>query len=174
GTLEARSEGAGKGAEFTLCLPLLEVIADARGVESRAGQCAAGAPAAAPVDAGCKVLVVDDNVDAAAMLAGLLRRHGHQARIANGGQQALTALESFRPEVVLLDIGMPGMNGFEVAQRIRESEAKPRPFIVAVTGWGSAEDEQRSQEAGFDMHLVKPVDEDQVLGVLRSRTECRA
>ena len=173
GTLEAHSKGAGKGAEFTLCLPLLAAIADAPGaVLNPPAQAPAGAPA--PVEAGCRVLVVDDNVDAAAMLASLVRSHGHQARIANGGVQALTALEAFHPEVVLLDIGMPGMNGLEVAQRIRESDPKPRPFIVAVTGWGSAEDEQRSQEAGFDRHLVKPVDEDQVLEVLRARTECGA
>ncbi len=171
GTLEANSEGLGKGAEFTLCLPLLEVIPDAPGVGSHP---TAQEPAAAPAEPACRVLVVDDNVDAAAMLGSLLRRHGHQARIANGGQQALDALESFHPEVVLLDIGMPGMNGLEVAQRMHESGANPRPFIVAVTGWGSAEDKQRSQDAGFDMHLVKPVEESEVLEVLRTRTECGA
>jgi CheY-like chemotaxis protein len=83
-------------------------------------------------------------------------------------------MRSFRPEVVLLDIGMPGMNGLEVARSIRALHATPRPFIVAVTGWGTHEDIQRSLEAGFDLHLVKPVEEEQLLEVLRERAQCRA
>jgi CheY-like chemotaxis protein len=105
-----------------------------------------------------RVLVVDDNVDAAAMLAALIRQLGHEVEIVHDGSAALRAVEGYRPEVILLDIGMPGMNGFEVAQRLRELGRVPRLRIVAVTGWGKPEDRQRSREAGFDMHLIKPVE----------------
>jgi two-component system, sensor histidine kinase len=105
-----------------------------------------------------RVLVVDDNVDAAAMLAALIRQLGHEVEIVHDGSAALRAVEGYRPEVILLDIGMPGMNGFEVAQRLRELRRVPRLRIVAVTGWGKPEDRERSRAAGFDMHLMKPVE----------------
>ena len=151
GTIEARSEGAGKGSEFIIKLPV-----------------EAAKPAAAPeqpkrsangrASVARRVLVVDDNVDAAAMLAALIRQLGHEVEIVHDGSAALRAVEGYRPEVILLDIGMPGMNGFEVAQRLRELGRVPRLRIVAVTGWGKPEDRQRSREAGFDMHLIKPVE----------------
>jgi PAS domain S-box-containing protein len=151
GTIEARSEGAGKGSEFIIKLPV-EAARSAAAPE-QPKRSANGRTSVAR-----RVLVVDDNVDAAAMLAALIRQLGHEVEIVHDGSAALRAVEGYRPEVILLDIGMPGMNGFEVAQRLRELGRVPRLRIVAVTGWGKPEDRQRSREAGFDMHLIKPVE----------------
>jgi CheY-like chemotaxis protein len=104
-----------------------------------------------------RVLVVDDNIDAADTLAMLLRSLGHQTRVAYDGAAALAMADEFSPEVVLLDIGMPGLNGYEVARQLR-SRRQQRIKIVAITGWGTAADRVRSADAGFDVHLVKPVD----------------
>jgi CheY-like chemotaxis protein len=104
------------------------------------------------------VLVVDDNRDAAASLAMMLSLDGHDTRTAQDGLEGLELAEAFRPEVILLDIGMPKLNGYDVCRRIREQPWGKGIFIVAVTGWGQEEDRRRSQEAGFDRHLVKPVD----------------
>ncbi len=151
GTIEARSEGAGKGSEFIIKLPV-EAARPAAALEQPKRSANGRASVAR------RVLVVDDNVDAAAMLAALIRQLGHEVEIVHDGSAALRAVEGYRPEVILLDIGMPGMNGFEVAQRLRELGRVPRLRIVAVTGWGKPEDRQRSREAGFDMHLIKPVE----------------
>jgi CheY-like chemotaxis protein len=88
----------------------------------------------------------------------------------HSGAEALHAFEGFRPEIVLLDLGMPGMNGLEVARRLRQRNRTPRPLIVAVTGWGKPEDETLSREAGFDLHMVKPVEELDVLKILRTHS----
>jgi PAS domain S-box-containing protein len=151
GTIEAQSEGAGKGSEFIIKLPV-EAARPAAAPEQPKP------PASGRASVARRVLVVDDNVDAAAMLAALIRQLGHQVEIVHDGSAALRAVEGYRPEVILLDIGMPGMNGFEVAQRLRELGRVPRLRLVAVTGWGKPEDRQRSREAGFDMHLIKPVE----------------
>ncbi|MBC7803706.1 MAG: PAS domain S-box protein, partial [Candidatus Parcubacteria bacterium] len=152
GSIEARSAGLGKGSEFIVRLPL------APGARAVAAE-----PASEPKEDGRavqsrRILVVDDNVDAAAMLSELLRLLGHEVLTVHGGMEALQAAEGFRPEVIMLDIGMPGMTGYEVARRLRERKRSPEPLIVAVTGWGKAEDEMRGREAGFDLHLVKPVE----------------
>ena len=105
-----------------------------------------------------RVLVVDDNFDAAATLDRLLRSLGHDTRFTTDGAQAIEMAGDFRPDVVLLDIGMPGMDGYEVAKRLRAQEAERRLKIVAVTGWGQEANHARSHDAGFDLHLVKPVD----------------
>jgi CheY-like chemotaxis protein len=107
---------------------------------------------------GLRVLVVDDNRDSADSLALWLELAGHDVRTAYGGPEALDAAEAFLPAVVLLDIGMPGMNGYDVALRLREQPATRAALLVAMTGWGQDEDRRRSQEAGFYQHLVKPVD----------------
>jgi PAS domain S-box-containing protein len=152
GSIEAQSEGAGKGSEFIIKLPVEAATATA--VAEQPKRPANGrSPGKAR-----RVLVVDDNVDAAAMLAALIRQLGHEVEIVHDGSAALRAVEGYRPEVILLDIGMPGMNGFEVAQRLRELRRVPRLRIVAVTGWGKPEDRERSRAAGFDMHLMKPVE----------------
>ena len=158
GSIEARSEGAGKGSEFTIRLPAdaapATVAPDAAKKLARNGR--SRSPSAR------RVLVVDDNVDAATMLAALVRQLGHEVIMVHDGEQALRVTESYRPDVILLDIGMPGMNGLEVATRLRERGITPAPRIVAVTGWGKAEDQARTREAGFDMHLMKPVEESQI------------
>ncbi len=151
GSVEARSDGRGKGSEFVVRLPLA------------AAPRRAGAPA--PEEEGPsavlvlrRVLVVDDNRDAAESLAMLLKLLGSEVHVAYDGPGALEALRTYRPSVVLLDIGMPGMDGHEVARRIRRQPELQDVTLIALTGWGQEEDRRRSQEAGFDYHLIKPVD----------------
>jgi CheY-like chemotaxis protein len=102
--------------------------------------------------------VVDDNVDAAESLALLLRLEGHDVRVAHDGPAALEAVEADPPDLVFLDIGMPVMNGYDVARRLRQRPGLESLVLVAMTGWGQAEDRRRSQEVGFDHHLIKPVE----------------
>jgi PAS domain S-box-containing protein len=163
GTLEARSQGAGKGSEFIITLPMLagaSAAVPASLVETL------GATSLAASTKKYRILVVDDNVDASVMLASLLKLHGHEVLAIHEGGDAIAAFEGFRPEIVLLDLGMPGMDGLEVARRLRKRNRSPRPLIVAVTGWAQPEDEKRSREAGFDVHLVKPVEESALLQAL--------
>jgi len=162
GTIEARSEGAGKGSEFAIRLPLEEHAAEGREQLAQVTHELSNGVAH-------RVLVVDDNVDAASMLAALVRQLGHDVVVVHDGPSALKAAEAYRPEIILLDLGMPDMNGFEVARALRERGIAPTPRIVAVTGWGKPEDERRTREAGFDMHLIKPVEESQIRQVLRLR-----
>ena len=149
GTVEARSAGTGMGSEFVVRLPLAET-------PDAAHDGAAGADAA-PL-AGQRILVVDDNQDAADTLAMLLDADGAQARAVYDGPSALAALPVMRPHTVLLDLGMPDMDGFEVARRIRADPALGGVRIVALTGWGQESDRERTRGAGFDFHLTKPVD----------------
>ncbi len=107
-----------------------------------------------------RILVVDDNEDAAEMLALMLACWGQETQVANDGLSALAAARAFRPDVVLLDIGLPGMSGYEIARHLRELPAAESILLVAVTGWGQDTDKQQSRDAGFDEHLVKPVDPD--------------
>ncbi len=148
GTLQAASEGENKGAQFTLRIPLLRS-------PPRAANAAQGP--AKPMLAK-RILVVDDNVDAAVTLALLLKSLGHETCVVHEGLQALRMAVEFRPDVVLLDIGMPGLDGYEVARRLRALNRERPLRIIAITGWGQEADRTRSREAGFDVHLVKPVD----------------
>lgn len=118
---------------------------------------AAGTPAPTARGHGVRVLVVDDNRDAAETLSALLELLGHGAQVANDGRAALEAVLDFRPQVVLLDLGMPGMNGYQVAQAIRNDRRFDQPLLVALTGWGGPDERQRTSSAGFDLHLTKPV-----------------
>lgn len=113
-------------------------------------------PAAAPRRV--KILVVDDNHDSALSMAMMLQIMGHDTRTAHDGESAVSTAETFLPEVVLLDIGLPKLNGYEVAQRIREKDWGHSIFLIAVTGWGQDEDHQRSSEVGLNLHMVKPVE----------------
>jgi CheY-like chemotaxis protein len=125
---------------------------------------------ASPADqgkSGLRILVVEDQADTAASLALLLRREGHEIQVAPDGLAAVGAVQFAHPDVVLLDIGLPGMSGWEVARWVTEQPAEKRPLLVAITGYGREEDRRRSEEAGIDLHLVKPVDPDQLLRLLR-------
>jgi PAS domain S-box-containing protein len=149
GSLHAHSEGENKGAEFTLRIPLAEKRQGAAGEGDRREP----RPMLAK-----RVLVVDDNVDAAVTLGLLLKSLGHETCVVHDGLQALRMTVEFRPDVVLLDIGMPGLDGYEVARRLRALKRERRLRIIAITGWGQEADRMKSREAGFDVHLVKPVD----------------
>jgi signal transduction histidine kinase len=151
GTVEAHSDGPGKGSEFTIRLPLADPPA-------KSDSCTA-AESSGPLSGTCRnILIVDDNHDSAHSLSMLLRLSGHQVETAYDGPGALEQAANHPPDVILLDIGLPGMNGLEVARRIRESERLRHLVLVALTGYGQEEDRQRSQEAGFDAHFVKPVE----------------
>ena len=111
-----------------------------------------------PRSDGRRILVVDDNVDGAEMLAAVLDLLGHEPRTAHDGPQALVVARAFLPEIVFLDIGLPGMDGFEVARQFRADPRLAGVILVALTGWGSQDDKRRAKEAGFDFHLTKPID----------------
>jgi CheY-like chemotaxis protein len=122
------------------------------------------------VRVGARVLVVEDNADSAESMARLLELFGHEVQVARDGPQALEAARGWRPEFVLLDLGMPGMDGYEVATRLREEAACRESVLIAVTGYGQPEDRRRSRAVGIDHHLLKPVDPDGLLSLL-SRSE---
>lgn len=161
GTIEAHSAGVGRGSEFRLKLPALNALElpSSETLEPRHNGNIPVPPK--------RVLVVDDNQDAANTLNSLLQSLGHLTRVAFDGPSALQISDEFHPEVVLLDIGMPGMNGYDVARRLRTRTGAPLK-IVAITGWGAEEDRTLSRDAGFDRHLVKPVDETELRQVLTS------
>jgi len=160
GTIEAKSEGLDRGCQFLVRLPILAREAQAL-------------PALQPQQAHLRtlehrrVLVVDDNEDAADSLGMLLEFLGAEVKVVHDGKSALEAMKTFRPAVVLLDLGMPGMNGLEVARRMREDPEFRKTTLVAVTGWGQREDRRRTHEAGFDYHLVKPADVGALQSILR-------
>jgi CheY-like chemotaxis protein len=156
GTLEARSEGQGKGSTFVVHLPLASAPA-------RTDAVSAPKKGALPP---LKILVVDDNRDAAASLGMVLGKLGAQVEVAHDGRSALETFGSFAPAVVLLDIGMPGMDGYEVARALRERDPDGRTTLVALTGWGQEEARRRTREAGFTHHLVKPAEFDRLQRLL--------
>jgi PAS domain S-box-containing protein len=163
GTLEGRSAGPGQGSEFLLRLPLAEGVqppvpvplpSDHRGLDL------------------IRVLVVDDNHDAGDSLGEVLSHLGAEVRLARSGVEALQIVAEFRPRVVLLDIGMPGMDGYEVARAVRAGSPQPQPVLVALTGWGQEGDRARARDAGFDHHLVKPAEMrhlENLLGTVNAR-----
>jgi CheY-like chemotaxis protein len=156
GSVTGESPGPGQGSTFTVRLP---AIAEPERV-------AAGA-ATVPDVAGCEILLVEDNDDAREMLRELLEIAGHRVRVAADGPTGLAAALEHVPDVALVDIGLPGLDGYEVARRIRAwSDGPRRPFLVALTGYGLPEDHDAALRAGFDEHLVKPVDEDALRTVL--------
>jgi two-component system CheB/CheR fusion protein len=150
GSVQVFSDGLGKGSEFVVRLPaVFDAVHDtATGIHRAEGE--SGPPQR-------RILVVDDNVDSAESLAMVLRVTGHQVRTAHDGATALEVAGEFLPEIVLLDIGLPQMDGYEVARRLRARYPDREIVIVALTGYGQDDDRRRSREAGFDHHLVKPV-----------------
>jgi len=155
GTVSARSEGRGQGSEFAVRMPVLAGEPTAYADTVLSGTAASAAPQR-------RVLVVDDNVDAAESMAMLLRMRRHEVRVVHDGPSALEAATDFQPDVVLLDIGLPGMSGYEVARKLRQEPGGERLVLAAMTGYGQDEDRRRSKEAGFDQHFTKPVDPEQV------------
>ncbi|MBK9421213.1 MAG: PAS domain-containing protein [Flavobacteriales bacterium] len=156
GTISVSSEGSGKGSTFEVMLPL----ADEQNPIDR--------NYVKPPEAGrpLRVMVVDDNVDAAFVLSMLLKHMHHEVHATHGGEEALDQVESFHPDVVFLDIGMPGMDGYEVCRRIRQLPGGEKLHLVALTGWGQEEDKELAKQVGFDKHLVKPTDRDTLQRVL--------
>lgn len=148
GTVRAESEGPGSGATFTVSLPLCQ---------GAAAQAAGRATELGVLPAPCHVLVVDDNWDIAASLRLLLTMLGTEVRVAHDGAVAIRAFDEWTPTHVLMDLGMPGMDSYVAARRLREKHPDESFRLIAVTGWGQEEDRQRTREAGFDEHLVKPV-----------------
>ena len=161
GTIEAFSRGSGQGCEFLVRLPLAEQLPFEEAVPSVRGD-------HAPLRLR-RVLVVDDNHDAADSLGVLLQFLGAEVAVAHDGRSALETMRTFKPAVVLLDLGMPGMNGLEVARRMREDAELRGITLVALTGWGQREDRRRTHEAGFDYHLVKPADVDTLQSILAAK-----
>jgi CheY-like chemotaxis protein len=161
GAITAVSKGSGKGSTFTIRLPIVKdpdaPPRHARDDAVRTGEVAAPAR---------RVLIVDDDLDNAEGLALLCRLAGHEVEVAQDGPTAIEKAKSFHPEVVVLDIGMPGMDGIETCRQLRGLSECPRPFVIAVTGWGLSADYDRTRAAGFDHHLVKPVEPQQLLAML--------
>ena len=160
GSIEARSAGLGAGSEFIVRLPRAAATGD--------GDPAHAEPSRPVSGAGHRILIADDNRDAADSLAALLELMGAQVRVAYDGQAALAAFEEYEPAAMLLDIGMPGMDGYEVARCVRAHPAGRDVILVALTGWGQEKDRLRTQMAGFDRHLLKPVTIDTLHGMLGS------
>lgn len=164
GMVIAQSDGEGKGSEFIVRLPL-----DPDQAPRNTGDKDGKAGSAGRAQFRNRVLVVDDNQDSANSLAILLKFAGNEVETANDGVEAITEAERFRPDMILLDIGMPRLNGYDAARRIREQPWGKDVTLVALTGWGQEEDRRKSREAGFDEHLVKPVDHDVLMKLLESR-----
>jgi CheY-like chemotaxis protein len=159
----AQSEGKGKGAEFTIQLRLAELRtdgADETALDTRT------APAAGD---GLRILIIDDNTDAAELLGDTLRALGHSTLIAFDGPRALEIAPQFRPEVALVDLGLPVMDGFDVARALTLLPQTANTVLVAVTGYAQESDRERAREAGFDEHLVKPIDVERLDTWLRQR-----
>ena len=162
GTVSAHSEGAGRGSRFVVRLPCSAAMtASAPGPQD-------AAPAVQPVRA-TTVLVADDNRDAADMLAELLRLGGHAVHTAYDGLQAVEQALQLEPDVLVLDIGMPGLNGYEVARQVRGQPWGALPLLIAATGWGNDEDRNKAMAAGFDVHLTKPLDPQQLMALIAAR-----
>jgi len=150
GRIEAKSEGSGKGSEFIAHLPVVNVVPRRQTANT------ADEPRARTL--ACRILVADDNRDAAESMSTVLRLMGNEVRTVHDGLQAVEEAAAFRPDLVLLDIGMPRLNGYDAARRIRAERWGKSTLIVAMTGWGQDEDKRRASEAGFDRHFTKPVD----------------
>jgi CheY-like chemotaxis protein len=150
GRVEARSGGIGRGSEFIVRLPIVDDLGLQQPEQPAGDKVASGRKR--------RILAVDDNRDAADSLALMLQMMGHETCTAYDGLEAVQAAATFRPEIVLLDIGLPKMNGYEVAREIRQQPWGESLIMIALTGWGQEEDKRRAFEAGFDHHLTKPVE----------------
>jgi CheY-like chemotaxis protein len=162
GSIEAHSDGPGRGSEFVVRLPFAAEVSvhepqRANGLEQKR-------------EGKCRILVVDDNRDSADSLAMLLKVMGNEVSTAYDGEQAVQVAGASKPDVVLLDIGMPKLNGYDACRRIREQSWGTGMFLIALTGWGQEEDRRRTEAAGFNHHIVKPVDPADLVKLLASRS----
>ena len=166
GQVSAGDNPTGQGSEFLVKLPLMTI--------PKANE--SSIPYSSPDrnEAALRILVVDDNRDSAETLTMLLELMGKEMSVAYDGEQALTIAKEIKPDVVLLDIGLPKMDGYEVARRIRQEPWGSTAILVAITGWGQTEDKDLSRESGFDHHLVKPVDHDHLLKLIQRRKSAQA
>jgi CheY-like chemotaxis protein len=153
GAVKAKSDGDGRGSEFIIRLPAISAVIEPQNNDRE--------PVQSPERR--RILVVDDNRDAAVSLAMMLQLMGNDSRTAHDGLEALDVAEAFRPDLILLDIGMPRLNGYDTARQIRERPWGKAVMLIALTGWGQEEDRRKSQDAGFDSHMVKPIE----IGVLQ-------
>ena len=163
GRIDAHSAGRDRGSEFVVTLPVVAAPAPARAV--------AAAASTVPFKS-IRIIIIDDNEHVAKSLAGLTRLHGHQVHVANGGERGIELAREIQPELIFLDIGMPGMDGYETCRRLRSEPACSGTTIVALTGWGQDIDRERSRSAGFDHFWVKPIDSQMLTklpATLRSR-----
>jgi CheY-like chemotaxis protein len=165
GTVAAESAGVGQGSAFTVCLPA---------VDARPAAQPASGTSRSSARKRRRVLVVDDNEDAAAMLAETLNAFGYTTAVAHDGPAALRTAEQFHPDTALLDIGLPVMDGYELAERLQEQLRGRDLLLVAITGYGRDSDKQRSRDAGFHHHFTKPLDLDALTKLLREETPCSA
>ena len=161
GSIRAESAGPGRGSRFEVRLPRAERAEEAEPAAGSAG--AAQGP-------GRTVLLADDNADAAEVLAELLRLAGHDVRVASDGHAAADLAARLQPQVLVLDIGMPGLNGYEVARQVRAQSWGPGSLLIAATGWGQEEDRRKALQAGFDLHFTKPFSPEQLLEAIARRT----
>jgi CheY-like chemotaxis protein len=166
GTVSAHSPGAGHGSEFVVRLPVLHEQGPAPAPLVRGQLVRHGAR--------LRILIVDDNEDAALSLAMLLELEGHLTRSALDGRTGLLLDEEFHADVVILDIGLPELNGYEVAQLVRGKPGGAAKLLIALTGWGQAQDKRNAEAAGFDCHFTKPVDVERLMEVLDQRQAARA
>jgi len=175
GRLEARSEGIGKGSEFIVRLPVTPGPAPRSGERPSSQEGTGGrftffrkpGPLRAPAgEAKARVLVVDDNRDFADTLSRMLRSLGHEVRVEYDGLAGLAAARTFRPDIAFLDIGMPGLNGHDLARRLRAFPSTSGIVLIAVTGWGKTGDRELSRDAGFDEHVVKPLEIERLQAIL--------
>jgi CheY-like chemotaxis protein len=158
GSVAVKSDGPGQGSTFTVRLPIALTNSTVDDAAPNAGEVLNLLKR--------RILVVDDNEDAAEMLALMLEQAGYDTNQANDGPSAVAAVDAFTPDIVILDIGLPGMNGYDVARTLRGKQGKHHLELIALTGWGSSEDKQKALDAGFDVHLTKPVDADQLYRIL--------
>jgi CheY-like chemotaxis protein len=156
----ARSDGLGTGSELEIRLPTPAKVAAGQVVRATWANVTTSTK---------RILVVDDNVDSAEMLRELLQAAGHEVALAHDGLAALALVDRFAPEVALLDIGLPVMDGYELGKRLHDSAGAPRCRLIALTGYGQDHDRAQSKRAGFEAHLVKPFDPDRLLQIIGSR-----